>query len=142
MWALAAGVSQKYTGIQKALCREARRHLQLDEIDDDGKDVEKAFRHCQAWILITYHEFKLLSMRKAWISAGRAVRLAQMLGLDRLDSETNSGPQTIPSAVIGLEEQRRTFWMMFWADRCASMGSGWPIAISEDNVSTVRPGHI
>lgn len=142
MWTLAAGVSQKYTSLQQGLCREARRHLQLDEIDDDGKDVEKAFRHCQAWILITYHEFKLLDLRKAWISAGRAVRLAQMLGLDRLDNETVFSPRTIPSDVVGLEEQRRTFWMLFWADRCASMGSGWPVAMSEDNVRAVQLSHI
>jgi hypothetical protein len=70
------------------------------------------------------------------MSLGRAIRLCQMLGLQRLDKDGLDIKQILPPArdTIELEERRRTFWAAFYGDRWASSGSGWPMVIDEDSV--------
>ena len=70
------------------------------------------------------------------MSTGRAVRLAQMLGLYRLDAEGSEVKQILPPPRdwIELEERRRTFWAAFYGDRWASSGTGWPMLINESEV--------
>lgn len=71
------------------------------------------------------------------MSTGRAIRLAQMLGLHRLDGSALDVKMTIqpPKDWTDREERRRTFWMVFWEDRCASIGTGWPMSFDEKDVS-------
>jgi hypothetical protein len=69
---------------------------------------------------------------------GRTVRLSQMLGLHRLDDENFHEKKNImppPKDWIELEERRRTFWAVFYGDRWASSGTGWPMIIDDDDVS-------
>jgi hypothetical protein len=71
---------------------------------------------------------------------GRTCRLAQMLGLHRLDDENCHEKKNIippPQDWIELEERRRTFWAAFYGDRWASSGTGWPMIIDEDDVSVL-----
>jgi hypothetical protein len=65
------------------------------------------------------------------------VRLAQMLGLHRIDGEEAFVKNILPPAKdwIELEERRRTFWAVFYGDRWASSGTGWPMVINEADVS-------
>lgn len=67
------------------------------------------------------------------------VRLAQMLGLHRLDSEEVPVKNVLSPARdwIELEERRRTFWSAFYGDRWASSGTGWPMVIDETDVSVL-----
>lgn len=65
---------------------------------------------------------------RAWLSTGRAVRLSQMLGLQRLDGaglevKTCCAP---PVDWTEKEERKRTFWMVFWVmkDLRAHLDSG------------------
>lgn len=71
------------------------------------------------------------------MSVGRAVRLVQMLGLHGLDVEGGEAKRVLPPARdwIELEERRRTFWAAFYGDRWASVLTGWPMSISENEVS-------
>ncbi|KAK5063225.1 hypothetical protein LTR16_010266, partial [Cryomyces antarcticus] len=64
---------------------------------------------------------------------GRAVRLAQMMGLHRLDGVGLDVKQCLPPPRdwTEREERRRTFWMCFCEDRYASIGTGWPMSIEE-----------
>lgn len=73
------------------------------------------------------------------MSVGRMVRLAQMLGLHRLDGDEVSIKNMLPPARdwIELEERRRTFWAAFYGDRWASSGTGWPMVIVETDVSVL-----
>lgn len=49
--------------------------------------------------------------------------------------------QTLPPANdwIEQEERRRAFWGTFWADRCASLGTGWPMVTDEKDILTNLP---
>jgi hypothetical protein len=74
---------------------------------------------------------------RAWLSAGRGVRLAQMMQLHRLDGVGLDVKQCLPPPKdwTEREERRRTFWMAFSVDRYASIGTGWPMTIDERDVS-------
>lgn len=140
MWALAAGHHNELLHLQDAFYRSARRGLQEDETQDEGA---LTLSHCQAWLLITVYEFKFLKMSRAWLSTGRAVRIAQAIGIDRLEGISSGtlarSPASADSTVTDREVRRRTFWMVFWADRCCSMGAGWPVAIDEATIATGLP---
>jgi len=92
--------------------------------------------HAQTWALIAFFEAKKTYFSRSWMSTGRAVRLAQMLGLYRLDAEGSEVKQILPPPRdwIELEERRRTFWAAFYGDRWASSGTGWPMLINESEV--------
>jgi hypothetical protein len=69
---------------------------------------------------------------------GRTCRLAQLLGLYRLDDEDSHEKKNIlppPQDWIELEERRRTFWAAFYGDRWSSSGTGWPMIIDDGDVS-------
>jgi hypothetical protein len=67
------------------------------------------------------------------------VRLVQMLGLHRLDTQGGGPSRQVlppPKDFIELEERRRTFWVAFHGDRWSSSGTGWSMIIQEKDVST------
>lgn len=76
---------------------------------------------------------------RAFISLGRAIRVAQMLHLHQLDGG-NTGSSMMPRAVppsrdwIELEERRRTWWVIYVSDRLVSATSGLPAAIDDRQV--------
>lgn len=81
-------------------------------------------------------EAKNARFSQSWMSVGRAVRLVQMLGLYALDVERGDAKQVLPPAQdwTELEERRRTFWTAFYGDRWASVLTGWPTTINENEV--------
>lgn len=80
-----------------------------------------------------------MCLSRAWVSAGRCIRMVQMMNLHRLDSETQNPKQMIapPRDWLELEERRRTFWAAFCCDRYSCAGSGWPMAIEERDVKEI-----
>lgn len=137
MWTLAAGMEDKYAGTAEILYRRARKYLELDEMRSFGESMV-TLQYCQSWILVSTYEFKNMLFPRAWMSTGRACRIAQMLGLHRIDGQSMDVKQCLPPAIswMELEERRRTFWTAFWGDRCASIGTGWPMMLDEQDVST------
>lgn len=97
--------------------------------------------HAQTHILLCAYEFKMMYFPRAWMSTGSAVRLCQMMGLHRLDGAGLDVKQCLPPARdwTEREERRRTFWMAFCEDRYASIGTGWPMTIDENDVLTNLP---
>lgn len=136
MWALAASVSDKYEALQQHFYQRARKYAQIDEMRGHGESTI-TLGHCQAWALICTYEFKQMYFPRAWMSAGRAVRLSQMMMLHRLDGTGLDVKQVLPPAKdwTEREERRRTFWGCFCIDRYASIGTGWPMTIDEADVS-------
>lgn len=139
VWALAAAFHPDLSNMQNTFYRRARKSLQDEEEQSDHTYL--TLNHCQAWLLVTFYEFRSLQMHKAWMSSGRATRLAQALGLDRFDSGTGAAnrnykrSETSSLTSTECEVRRRTFWLIFWADRCCSLGTGWSSAIPEYAVS-------
>ena len=136
MWCLAASVSDKYYNHQEIFYRRARKYAENDEMKGQGESFVTV-AHTQAWILLATYEFKLMLFPRAWASAGRGIRLAMMLGLNRLDGIGMEVKKVLPPQRDWAEgaQRRRTFWMAYNIDRYASMGTGWPMAIDDRDVS-------
>ncbi|EKG11307.1 hypothetical protein MPH_11572 [Macrophomina phaseolina MS6] len=140
MWTLAASSSDKYASLQEHFYHRARKYIQMDEMKGHGEAI-LTLAHCQAWVLICSYEFKSMYFPRAWLSAGRAVRLAQMMNLHRLDGAGLDVKQCLapPKDWTEREERRRTFWACFNIDRYASIGTGWPMTIEEQDIATNLP---
>ncbi|KAL8865618.1 MAG: hypothetical protein Q9174_006792 [Haloplaca sp. 1 TL-2023] len=138
MWALAANSSQKYQGHKEIFYRRARKYLESDEMKGLGESMVSV-ANCQSWIMVGMFEFQHMYFPRAWASVGRSVRLAMMMGLNRLDGAGLDVKQVIapPRDWTEREERRRTFWMLYCTDRYESMGTGWPVAVDERDVSII-----
>ncbi|KAF1939549.1 binuclear zinc transcription factor [Clathrospora elynae] len=140
MWTLAASVTEKYEALQEHFYQRSRKYAQMDEMKGHGESTI-TLAHCQSWILTCNYEFKQMYFPRAWLSAGRGVRLAQMMQLHRLDGVGLDVKQCLPPPKdwTEREERRRTFWMAFCVDRYASIGTGWPMTIDERDIMTNLP---
>lgn len=136
MWCLAASITDRYANLTEIFYHRARKYVELDEMKGHGQSM-LTVAHCQTWNMIGMYEFKMMYFPRAWMSTGRAARLAQMLGLHRLDGTGLDVKQCLlpPKDWTEREERRRTFWMAFCADRYASIGTGWPMTVEEKDVS-------
>ncbi|KAL8672559.1 MAG: hypothetical protein Q9168_002995 [Polycauliona sp. 1 TL-2023] len=140
MWALAAKLSDRYFNHQDLFYRRARKYAEADEMKGLG-ETTVSVPHCQAWVLICTYEFQMMYFPRAWLSVGRAVRLAMMMGLNRVDGVGLDVKQVLPPPRdwTEAEERRRTFWMAYCVDRYASMGTGWPVAVDERDIKSHLP---
>ncbi|KAL8666547.1 MAG: hypothetical protein Q9202_001345 [Teloschistes flavicans] len=142
IWALAANMSLKYQAHKDIFYRRARKYAEIDEMRGLG-EAYVTVAHCQCWILNATHEFQHMYFPRAWSSVGRSVRLAMMMGFNRIDGAGMDVKQVLPPPRdwTEREERRRTFWMAYCIDRYASMGTGWPLAIDENDIMTNLPSH-
>lgn len=140
MWCNAASVMDKYESFQEHFYQRARRYIQQDEMKGHGEAMI-TLAHCQTWALIATYEFKLMYFPRAWMSAGRACRMIQMVGAHRMDGKGLDVKQCLPPPRdwTEREERRRTFWMCFCIDRYSSIGTGWPMTIDEKDILTNLP---
>ncbi|KAH0544945.1 hypothetical protein FGG08_000871 [Glutinoglossum americanum] len=140
IWALAASVEERYFNLQSHFYQRARKYLEETEMKGHGESMISV-AYSQTWILIATYEFKLMYFPRAWMSTGRAIRLAQMMGLHRLDGAGLDVKQclTPPRDWTEREERRRTFWLAFCIDRYASIGTGWPMTVEEKDILTMLP---
>ncbi|KAH1627859.1 hypothetical protein KXX21_001015 [Aspergillus fumigatus] len=139
-WCHAASVSDKYSNLHALFYQRARKYAELDEMKGFGESIV-TLAHCQTWLLISTYEFKMMYFPRAWLSSGKATRLALMMGLNRLDGLGPEVKQSLPPPRdwTEKEERRRTFWMAFCIDRYASAGTGWPVIIDERDIMTNLP---
>lgn len=135
-WSHAASVSDKYHNLHELFYQRARKYAELEEMRGLGEGV-LSLAVCQTWLLIGTYEFRMMCFPRAWLSVGKACRLALMLGLNRIDGLGHGMKQTLPvtSDWTEKEERRRVFWMAYCVDRYASVGTGWPILIDDRDVS-------
>lgn len=140
MWALAASTCDKFELMQDHFYQRARKYAERDEMRGHGENMI-TIGHVQAWFLIATYEFKMTYFPRAWMSTGRASRLALMMGMNRLDGQGLDVKQCLPPPKdwTEREERRRTFWMCFAEDRYASIGTGWPMTMDERDILTNLP---
>lgn len=67
-----------------ALYRAARSSLEAAETEKPGSLSELPF--IQTWILIIIYEFRHVDFFRAWMTAGRAIRLAKALHMHMMDA--------------------------------------------------------
>jgi hypothetical protein len=142
MWASAALVMDTFKAFAEPFYIRARKYLEQDEMRGRGEGMA-LLAHCQTWVLVATYEYQNMLFPRAWMSVGRACRLATMMSLNRVDGAGPEIRQTLPPARdwTELEERRRTFWACFGADRLASVGTGWPMAFDERDITTKLPTH-
>ena len=75
-----------------ALYRAARSSLEAAETEKPGSLSELPF--IQTWILITIYEFRHVDFFRAWMTAGRAIRLAKALHMHMMDAPSPFQQQT------------------------------------------------
>ncbi|KUL82323.1 hypothetical protein ZTR_09731 [Talaromyces verruculosus] len=89
---LGATVMSEKEETERSFYHHARSYLNAAESDDEAPDFN-SLNMLQALILITYYEFRRTSFARAWLSLGRANRLANMLGLHAMDQDKPSKTQ-------------------------------------------------
>lgn len=69
------------------------------------------------------------------MSLNRSVRISQMLQLHRLPENDSYISASAPLDWCEIEEQRRTWWVIYLVDRLTSATTGWPALINDQDVS-------
>ncbi|KAK8055860.1 transcription factor SEF1 [Apiospora rasikravindrae] len=140
IWSIAAIENDKYGASREVFYQRARQYAEADEMKGQGEHF-LTVRHAQAWACIAVCEAKTMMFTRAAMSIARAVRLAEMMGLQRLDCPPGEMPPTIlpPRDWIDLEERRRTFWGIFCLDSHCSISTGWPTFVDPSEVTTHLP---
>lgn len=133
MWTLGAAFSAHFQQLAPSLYDESRHMLDVLEVKGRETDITE-IEHLQACLLLAIYEFMHSYDRRAWMRAGYAFRLVQLMRLFELD--TPSGAVLTPSEWITVEEKRRTFWVAFCLDRFLSIRNRWPLTLIEHLVSS------
>ena len=148
---LGASLSHEYAHLEERCYHYARKYLEITERQEDGANF-LTLDALQACVLTTWYEFKGPGFARAWMSLGRAIRLAKVLGLHQMDrhdpARVGSGspvsgfqlPLPVTEGPAELEERRRTFWVLFIFEAYASVRTGSPMTIQESEVfSPISP---
>lgn len=146
MWAMAASLSSQFQHLRDVLYREALERLKVLELsshpaEDDASRLEQA----QAWMLVAVYELMRVGFHRAWASAGRAIRLVQLMRLNEIDADGAAAEATCnqtgevitaqdSEAFVETEIKRRTFWMALCIDRCCCVLDELPLTLSEQGV--------
>ncbi|GAO14064.1 uncharacterized protein UV8b_06463 [Ustilaginoidea virens] len=140
MWALAASGHAKYDRFAHVFYTRARHYIEADEMKDLGEHFITV-AHAQALCICGSYEAKCMLFTRAATTCAKAVRLCQMMGLDRLDGGCHHLPPSLAphSTWEELEERRRVFWGIFAMDSFSSISTGWPTLINPDDITTRLP---
>jgi hypothetical protein len=140
IWTSACSVTDKYGNLKDLFYQRARKYVEADYIKGFGEHMISV-AHTQTHILLAHYEFKMMYFPRAWMSTGAAAKMAQMLGLHRMDGAGLEVKECLPPPRdwTEREERRRTWWMAFCEDRYASIGTGWPMTIDERDIMTNLP---
>ncbi|KAK1718091.1 uncharacterized protein BDZ83DRAFT_633309 [Colletotrichum acutatum] len=142
MWAMASSLSSQFQHLRDTMYREALDRFR--NLDSPGGPVEKEeglLKQAQAWILISMYELMAVGFHRAWVSAGRAVRLIQLLRLSSIDKSCDkaSGSTEDSDLFVEKEEKRRTLWMAFCLDAVICLVHDLPRTFTESEIYTRLP---
>ncbi|KAI1105939.1 fungal-specific transcription factor domain-containing protein [Jackrogersella minutella] len=140
IWALAAHGDPKYGMYHDIFYRRARQYTDTDEMKGHGEHFITV-AHAQAFCVIATYEAKSMMFTRAAMTCAKAVRLATMMGLHRLDGAAEEMSPTLlpPKTWAETEERRRVFWGVFCIDSHCSISTGWPFLIDASEVTTLLP---
>lgn len=85
IWTMACSVTDRYLDMRQLFYQRARKYLEADYMKGFGEHIVSV-AHCQAHVILSFYEMKMMYFPRAWISAGSAVRLAQMWVLQEDDA--------------------------------------------------------
>jgi hypothetical protein len=134
MWALAAAASAHLQHMRESLYLCARSKL---EALDNQLDCASSgsLQSAQAWLLLTHYEFRYMNYSRAWITAGRAFRIIQLMKLHEIDRfHTTALDLAFNEPWAEIEEKRRTFWLAYCLDRFLNISDQLPLTLREEPV--------
>ncbi|KAF5249397.1 hypothetical protein FANTH_5278 [Fusarium anthophilum] len=116
------------------------RYAEADEMKGQG-EYFTTIAHAQCWCLLSAYESHELLFSRASVSLSKSVRIAQMLGLHRSDSQKQptDPPLPPPRDLFEVEERRRTWWVIFCSDCFVSGITGWPALVNDKDIETRLP---
>lgn len=134
-------ISPKYTYMQQTCYNIARNYVELCERDEDATDLA-SLNVFQALLFIIRYELTSKRFTRAWMTLGRAIRLAKMLNMHQMDRVSSSGitgsdlQMRLPPTqdLVTLEERRRSFWALYVFESYASTRTGMPCQLCESQV--------
>ncbi|PHH63673.1 hypothetical protein CDD82_1852 [Ophiocordyceps australis] len=118
---------------------EARNLLDVCERQENGQALGNV-NVLQACALLTLYEFKRPNFARAWMTLGRAIRLAKMMGFDGgngagqpcIVTPWGAPMQLSVSPGAGdVEERRRTFWVLYVFDAFSSLRTNTGLSFSQ-----------
>ncbi|KAM6511491.1 hypothetical protein FALCPG4_016495 [Fusarium falciforme] len=147
---VSAAISPPHQDLQKQYYSMTRKMLEECEMEGDGAEFAN-LNIFQALLFLLRYEIMASQITRAWMTLGRAIRLASVLNLQKMDTRDVSGgivpglhvelPPTEDSVL--LEERRRSFWYLFILETYVKTRSGMPCqlghAVSFD-VNLPSPG--
>ncbi|KAK8088651.1 binuclear zinc transcription factor [Apiospora hydei] len=140
IWAIAAIENNKYSASRDVFYQRARQYAEADEMKvSHANQLPQRQVLCTDFILGAWRTF---SHSETCPGMGLyCMRLAEMMGLQRLDCPPGEMPPAIlpPKDWIDLEERRRTFWGIFCLDSHCSISTGWPTFVDPSEVTTHLP---
>ncbi|KAF4484484.1 Citrinin biosynthesis transcriptional activator ctnR [Colletotrichum fructicola Nara gc5] len=138
--ALGADITKTHRKLAIPFYQRARAYMQADEMRGDGQQFTSV-AHAQAWSLIANFEAQQLFFAQSSMSLCKAIRIAQMLGLHRVDGQSVDAIPLLspPRDWVEAEERRRTWWVIYCSDRLVCGSTGWPAMINEHDIHTRLP---
>ncbi|TDZ29992.1 Citrinin biosynthesis transcriptional activator ctnR [Colletotrichum spinosum] len=138
--ALGADMTKTHRHLSIPFYQRARRYIEFDENRGEGQCL-MTVAHAQCWVLISNFEALQLWFAIASMSLCRAVRVAQMLGLHRVDGQDVSALPLLPPPRdwVEAEERRRTWWVIYCSDYLTGPSIGAPVLIDEHDIQTNLP---
>ncbi|EED19836.1 conserved hypothetical protein [Talaromyces stipitatus ATCC 10500] len=123
-----ASASPAYRHLQNKLYDTSRRYFENAETGNPFMTIAAL----QACILLAVYELKQLFYSRAWGRVNRAMWMAEMFGLHKMDAQYSSPRQRQSGLYVApttdpeeLEERRRTFWSVFILCCFTSISVGW-----------------
>jgi hypothetical protein len=119
--------------IQHQCYNLARQYAELCERNEHHADLNLF----QSLVFILRYELDVRQLTRAWMTLGRATRLAQVLDLSHLDRPASicrsswdfHVPLPTTQEQVDLEERRRPFWALYILETYTSMRAGLPCQI-------------
>ncbi|CZT51338.1 uncharacterized protein RSE6_12468 [Rhynchosporium secalis] len=133
-------------GLQRACYGMARKFVEMCEQDEEGTNLT-SLGVFQALLFIIRYELTAKRFTRAWMTLGRAVRLATILNLNEMDrppvnfrgqSELQQLlPETQDPSI--LEERRRSLWVLYIFEGYASTRTGLPCQLQDNQIIACLP---
>ncbi|KAJ9486481.1 hypothetical protein VN97_g6856 [Penicillium thymicola] len=132
MWTLASSLSSQFH-VQCCKLYAKTRQL-LHELEGVEPCHQISLEQTQAWALLSIYELTCQDFHRGMMSAGRALRLIQMMRLYELDMSRTPHTMQLDQYQrpltpgqedwVDIETKRRTFWLAYLIDRFTSMVDG------------------
>ncbi|RSL91829.1 hypothetical protein CEP51_000089 [Fusarium floridanum] len=130
---VSAAISQPHQHLQREYYALSRKLLEECEMEGDGAEFAN-LNIFQALLFLLRYEIMASQITRAWMTLGRAIRLASVLNLQKMDRKARVGG-TVPGLHVELpltedpvllEERRRSFWCLFILETYVKTRSGMP----------------